>query len=238
MSNALKLAAALLRGSSGLVYVGGASNGNTTGAAFNVSLTALTGGIGSAAQEGDIVIVVNSLASGTSGTNPGVSTSGYTEEQDLQSGSSTIWSHLSVSWKIMGSTPDTLVDINAGVSSYGNAAAVHVWRGVNQTTPFDVAETTATGINTSRANPPAITPTTSGAIIIACGAGIAGTGVNYTSSDLSNFVAFLSNTSLDSEVGIGSYVWVSGAFNPAQFTSGGTGVTDFWCAVTLALRPA
>ncbi len=239
MSNALKFAAALLGGSSGLVFVGGASGTNTTGAAFNVSLTGLTGGIGSTAAEGDIVIVVNSLASSVNSTNPGVSTSGYTEEQDLQSGVISIWSHLSVSWKIMGSTPDTLVGINAGVNLFGNSAAVHVWRGANQTTPFDVAETTATGSSTSRANPPSITPSTSGAVIIACGGGIAATGVSYTSSDLSNFVAALANATIaDSEVGIGSYAWTSGAFDPAQFTAGGTGATDHWCAVTLALRPA
>jgi hypothetical protein len=64
-----------------LSYVGGTGNVGTTGS-FSVSLTALTGGTGSTAQEGDLVLVLNAIG-GTTNNTPGVSTAGFTEEQDL-----------------------------------------------------------------------------------------------------------------------------------------------------------
>jgi hypothetical protein len=219
-------------------YVGGktvAIAGTTSTTA--ISLTDLTGGIGSAPIENDIVIVAFGVGSSVDEA-PGVTTSGYTEEQELFSDSSDD-TNLSVSWKFMGSTPDTSVTVSGtGNTANAGAVAIQVWRGINLATPFDVAETTATGTATDRPDPPAITPTTADAMVIAIGAGAAGAGGLFTSSDLSNFITATSPGTKDCSIGMGSFAWSSGEFNPAQFGGGaGGGAARSWAAVTLALRP-
>lgn len=225
-----------------LQYVGGATattvgatSGNST-----ISLTSLTGGISSSAAAGDIVIAAYAGGAGgavtfeiTDGTNA------YTLIAPQQySNGSTYDTNLRVAYKIMGSAPDTSVTF--GPTKWENdagAMAVHVWRGVDTTAPLDVTPTSATGTASSRPDAPAITPTTPGAIVIAVGGGAAATGAVFTSSDLSNFRTATSADTHDAMIGIGSYAWSSGAFDPAKFGGGTTGMGDSWAAVTLALRP-
>src|SRR3989304_5113331 len=61
-------------------FVGGASASGIN-AAYNMSLTALTGGIASAPAQGDIVLVINMIANTTNG-DPGVGTAGDTDVGD------------------------------------------------------------------------------------------------------------------------------------------------------------
>ena len=222
-----------------ITYVGGktATFAGTT-SAQNISLTNLTGGAASAPAQDDIVIVAYGV-SGVADRSIGVNTAGYTEEQELYSNGAGPDANLSVSWKFMGASPDTTVQVTGtGDAAEAGAVAIHVWRGVDLSTPFDVAETTATGTGTDRPDPASITPTTSGAIIIACGCGANLTGSAFTSSDLSNFVTAASSDDNDATIGMGSIAWTSGAVDAAQFGgNGGAQANRSWAAVTLALRP-
>lgn len=235
------LAAKLLSvGASSPTFVGsttaaiaGGSSGTT-----NVSLTALTGGLASAPAADDLVIVYYGTGSNADRA-IGVTTAGYTEVAELFSSDSNA-TNLSANYKMMGATPDTQVTVSAtGSTLDAGAVAIHVWRNVNLASPLDVTSTTATGSNSVLCNPPAITPVTTGAVIVSGGAGAHSRGVQtYSSSDLSNFATVGANDVFDVTVGVGSATWTSGAFDPAAFTFSAADDANFsWAAVTLALRP-
>lgn len=223
------------------VYVGGTSGGGT-GASYNVSLTSLSGGIASAPAEGDLVIV-NTGFTQTSDGNPGVtSPSDFTEEADLWQ-TDTRGANQAVAWKVMGSTPDTSITVTGpNNSAYGGATVVHVWRGVDTTTPMDVTRVTAQSNNASRADPGSITPSTTNAVVIGCGLGTGATSqttMTMPSNATGNHISYKHDgTTGDCVAGICSYDWSSGAYNMNAWTGGTTSTSDAWCAVTLALRPA
>lgn len=226
----------------GPTFVGGGTDSQNGGTDCSISLTGLTGGSGSTALENDLVIAVVSFSSGFSDSNMLMTTSGYTEVADLFA-NDTNNANLGVFYKFMGATPDTTAVGGADndSSGYGLTMALHVWRGIDTTTPMDVTATTATGLNSGVADPPSITPSTSGAIIIICGGNATDQGTNaFTHSVFSNvFSIGYDGSSGDSAAGIASYDgWTSGAYNPAAFGFSGSGSTDGWCAVTMALRPA
>lgn len=227
-----------------LTYVGGVS-GSGTGATYNISLTSLTGGSGSTALEGDIVVVITGWASTANG-NPGVTTAGYTEEPgstDLYS-NDTRDANVSANWKIMGSTPDTSVTVSGfNNAANGGGTVVQVWRGVDQTTPMDATVTTTSASNQSASSPdsPSITPVTSGAYVISAGLGTDDTTplTKTAPSGYSNAVAVTgTGSTMSVTVGIASKAWSSGAENPAAWTGGETSTSDSWAAFTIALRPA
>lgn len=235
----LKGATAAAPAPAGIQYVGGHVEG-FAGTTSNVTIFIddLLGGLASAPAAGDLVIVY--FATGSS-VNRDLVVSGYTEIVELYSndGGDT---NLAVAYKFMGGTPDVSFTLTGGTFSTADAGAVavQVWRGVNSVTPLDVTQTTATGINSVLCNPPAITPTTSGAVIVSGGAGAhnrsAGT---FSSSNLTGFISALGDDNTDLTIGLGYHVWTSGAFDPAAFTFSSTDSTNFsWAAVTLALRPA
>ena len=139
----------------------------------------------------------------------------------------------------MTSTPDTTTTFGpTGNNADAGAMAVYVFRGVDSGTPLDVAAVTATGTATGRPNGASITPSTSGAIVVVAGGASAGTGATFTTSDLSAFRTATSADTQDAMIGVGNYVWSSGAFDPAAWTGGTTNAADSWAAITLALRPA
>jgi hypothetical protein len=212
---------------------------NTTSAKV-ISLTDLTGGIDTAPSSGDLVVIAYARYH-TADIALGVDTSGYVERAELYSNDSND-TNLSVSDKVMGGTPDTSVTVSAPTSSTDdNSVTIHVFRGVDTTTPMDVTATTATGGNSLLANPPAITPDTSGAWVYAAGAGANNgiSGASFSSSDLTGFISANSDFSKGMTLGAGYYEWSSGSFDPAAFTfSGSDNVSHSWAAVTLALRPA
>lgn len=226
----------------GIQYVGGTTAAITASISTttNVSLTGLTGGLASAPAQNDLVIVYYGV--GSNGDEViGVTTSGYTEVSELFI-SDTYSANLSVSYKTMGATPDTQVTVSGtGSTNNAGAVAIQVWRYVDAVLPLNVASTTATGINSVLCNPPSITPTAPGAVIIAGGAGGHNAGIQtYSSSDLQNFISVGGpNTTNDVTVGMGSRAGIAGtAFDPAAFTfSAGDSPQYSWAAVTLALRP-
>lgn len=236
------LAAKLLSvGGLPLTFVGSTTAGITGSSSTdtNVSLTSLTGGVASAPVENDLVIVYYGMCSFFD-RSIGVTTAGYTEVAELFA-NDVAGTNLSVNYKLMGATPDTQVTVSAtGSNGDSGAVAIHVWRNVNLSSPLDVTSTTATGTNSVLCNPPAITPVTTGAVIVSGGAGGHQNGVRtYSSSDLSNFATIGGpNNTNDVTVGVGSATWTSGAFDPAQFTFSGTDAgINSWAAVTMALRP-
>lgn len=236
---ATRLMGATSAAAANIEYVGGYTQGFVGGTTNRtITLTSLTGGLASAPAAGDLVIVYF----GTGATvDRNLVVSGYTEVVELYSNDN-YDTNLVVAYKFMGGTPDTNFVLTGGTLSSNDAGAVaiQVWRGVNQTTPLDVTETTATGTNSVLCNPPAITPVTEGAVIVSGGAGRpeveSGT---YSSSDLTAFLTAFGSDINDVVIGLGYYVWTSGSFDPAQFTySISDSTNNSWAAVTLALRPA
>lgn len=224
-----------------ITYVGGQTAsilGSTT--ADQTVTFSLTGGLASTPATDDLVVVcVAASRFGTAGVTSLVTT-GYTSTtrltaEDAQDSAS------QVHYKLMGGTPDTEVVITrSGATDSGQAYTIHVFRGVDLTTPLDVTTTTATGIDTGRPDPAAITPTTAGTWIYIGTGGAAATGAAFT---YSAFTAVLSTvcdeTSNDAVVGSGYYDgWASGAYDPAASTTGSTSLNSSWTATTMAFRPA
>lgn len=225
-------------------FVGGSITGKlgaTSGTSTIALNSGLTGGIDSAVSDNDLVIAVfatSSVSDRTLSITDG--TSEYTLiDSELYSNDSSD-TNLRVAYKfVSGDTATTFGP--TGSLADGGTMAVYVFRGVDQTTPLDVAAVSGTGINTVLSNPPSITPSTAGAFIVAIGAGGhgRGSGVTYSSSDLTDFFTISADDSNDSILGIGHKDdWSSGAFNPAAFTFSGTDSVEYsWCAMTIALRP-
>ncbi len=225
-------------------YVGGTTSAQLGGTAdVIVSLTGLTGGLASAPRYGDLIIVAAELC-GTA--NKTFNIAGFTQIADLYQ-NDTEDSNFFVGYAFATPIPQTSVTITGGSTNAadGLAVAVQVYRNVSLTTPFDVTTTTFGALNGAIPNPPAITPTTTGAlIVVAAGAAHDATGGGaFTASYLSNFITTntvaLGETN-DATVGIGNVAWTSGAYDPAAWTFTGTGgTTANWSynAVTMALRP-
>ena len=224
-------------------YVGGYVRG-FDGTTSNVTITFggdLTGGLSSSAAIGDIVVVGFAISSGGSSMDTNPTVSGYTELVEVisTSSNSSTRTTLNVAYKVL-TAADTSFVLTGGTGSsfFAGVVAVQVWRNVNSTTPFDVTSTTSTLNNTSNPNPPSITPVTNGAVVIAVGSGSHESGAfSYTSSDLSNFITVGRNDTFDAMIGMGSYNWISGAFDPAQFSGGPASTGAAAAAVTMALRP-
>lgn len=213
-------------------FVGGATVVNDI-----MSLTSLTGGIDTAAREGDVVVVATGIGY-QSDVNPGIaSPSGYTEVADLFVGGDSGGANLSVNWKRMTSTPDTSISFN-GVENQSTVAVALVWRGVHATTPIDVTTTTSTS-SSGNPNPPAITPVTDESIVIVCGMVTLNVSPRtLTAPAIAKNYRSAANgfTGYYSAVGLYSLDWFTGAgaIDPPAFT----GDTGLCCSATLALRPA
>lgn len=226
----------------GIQYVGGttAQITGSTATTTNVSLTGLTEGLASAPVTGDFVVVYYGVGSTVART-LSISTIGYATVVNTFV-NDTYDANLLAAYKVMGAVPDTQVTVSAtGATADSGAVAVQVWRYVDPYLPISTASTIATGTNSVLCDPPAITPATAGAMIIAGGSGGHARGVaTYSSSDLRNFITVggPDNTN-DVTVGMGSRAGVSGtAFNPAAFTFSAADSAQYsWVAATLALRP-
>jgi len=222
-----------------ILYVGGKTwsrAGATT--TTNVSLTDLTGGVASAPAENDYVVVMQGI--GSNADRAVATTSGYTELADIYANGTTYDANLGVDAKFMGSTPDTTVTIgSSGSANDAQAARIMVFRGVDLTTPMDVAVVTATGTGTAKPNPGAITPITTGSVGVFSGAQAAATAAALTSSDLTAFASVNQADTNDIAVGAGYIEWSgSGAMDPAVFGGGSNNSANSWAAVSIALRPA
>lgn len=217
----------------------GAVNGKT------VSLTSLTGGIGSAAIDGDFVVGVCAACSAAD-RNPSVSTTGYTQFVDL-SPPDTNRAMLTASYKFMTSTPDTSIDCTVGgVDSSGAMIfSALVFRGVNLTTPLDTfteggTERNVGGSNSADPNPNSGTPQTAGAVMLLLNVSAHALGaVNLSQSYLSNaYVDNYDGTTRDVSVAFGTVNWTGGTYDPPASTLSGGGTNDSWATSFIAMRPA
>jgi hypothetical protein len=219
----------------------GVAQATGNSASYNLSLTSLTGGIDTQPSQNDLVIVVNG-AYGTSDISMGVSTSGFTKEAEGYS-DDTRDTNAAFSWKIMTGTPDTVVSCDgSGNAANGAAAVCQVWRGVDTTTPFDVALVHGGGIDEARVNTGAITPVTTDAIVGSCGIGVSAAVQGTLSAPTGYNLGFIQG-GVDPGIAcvalIAAKAWGGGTENAAVF--GGTWTTsssDSWYGFAFALRPA
>jgi hypothetical protein len=179
-------------------------------------------------QENDIVILLQASDSGT----PAVP-SGYTSIFSDAGGAPSC----SISRKFMGSTPDTSVTISDWSGANQEAAIAYVMRGVNTTTPIDVAAVSAAN-GTGNPNPPSTSTVTAGAAVLACGFL---DDDNATVSALSGY-SDLAQVFTNAAAGATCTLMVSwkeiaspGAEDPGTYSTTGD---DAWVGVTFALRPA
>lgn len=229
-----------------LQYVGSVT-GSAASSLFTLDLTALTGGVDTAARSGDIVILACGYIESAFTSVPGPSTTGYTQIAALY-GNSTRDSNFGIHYKVMGGPADTSVTVaGAGTNLSGQVAIAHVWRGIDHTTRLDVAATTATGTTSGSPDSPSITPTTTGAIILSVGLGSSAATSSSTGLDfgvptgMTNGVVTHITHSISpfetASIGIASAAWSSGAYDPAAWTGGSVSASDSWTAATIALRP-
>jgi hypothetical protein len=224
-------------------YVGGVLNGRAGATTTtNQSLTALTGGIGSAPQAGDLVLVYISIGTAAGYTPSNYTPSGYASIGAYVSVGAANYTYTDTAWKFMTSTPDTSVTIpSSGNARNAQSWAIQVFRGVDPTfNPF-YAHSAAAGSASGRPNPAAITPSTAGSWITYFGASAAATGAAYTAPTgfATNWLSRTTADTYDSMIGAGYYTgWTSGSYDPAAITEGGTtNSADTWVAVAIALKP-
>lgn len=226
-----------------LQYVGSTS-GTGTSNGYTVSLSGtLTGGIASSPAAGDIVVVASAFGN-TASSAPNITGNNSGAYQTLGAAvhQNDTWdTEFRAFYQVMGSTPDTSLTVTRTTNTaYGGATVVHVWRGQSTTVPIDALGTPASGGNSSRGNPPAVTPTTTGAVVIAMGAGTQGTtGSAFTvPTPMTNAMSVKADGSTsDIGVWIASDTWTSGAYDPPAWTGGTTSTSSSWVAQTIALAP-
>lgn len=180
---------------------------------------------------GDIVVFAHASDGVIS---PGIQTSGYT---DLLTSHVTDGPGHESGYKVMTSTPDTVVTFAITGGNEFSAGVLQVWRGVDTGTPIDATPTTATG-SSGMPDCPSITTVTDGALVLAIGflddqnaaasiGGPSGYGellAHDNAANADNASAMIASLEKAS----------AGAENPSAFT----GSSDAWAAVTVALRPA
>lgn len=172
--------------------------------------------------------------------------SGWTKRQDLYINNG-LDTNFGVYHKFLDGVESSVTFDNshAGAGNSAIAGGVHVFRGVDTTTPFDVADTTASGTGTGHPDPSAITPSTAGSwIVVAAGAGkVTEVGGFTLPGDLSattnHFRSTFGNGTNDAIAGMGIKTnWSSGAFDPGAWAGDSTHAANSWQAVTMALRSA
>lgn len=232
--------------SSPITFVGSANGAALgTGGTHNFLFSSLVDEAGGTPtlQADDLVIVNYGCA--TSNTDESFTPpTGYTEDQETYVNSLNTDINQCIWYKKMPGTPDTQITAipNKVVSTQAASYNVMVFRGVNTSTALDVASTLSSNTSSAVASPAAITPATSGAMVVVCAAGGGdNTPTVYTNpgdleSDTNNFRAKTVADTSDLVVGMGFQGTLHGTFTPLSF-GGGTGGTSCSC-VTLALRPA
>ena len=194
-------------------------------------------------QPGDILIVWAGFGNGSTDRNfdiSGNNSGAFQEINDLYANKSNDV-NAAAAYQIVGGTADTTitVTVNDGINPIANAQlAIQIlhYRGVNPTTPMDVAAIGVSGVDTAVSDPGAITPVTTGAKIIALYACSNQTPGDWTApGNISNFDQ-IANASR-ALIGSGDADWSGGTFNPDAATKA-VDNRDTWAAITLALRPA
>jgi hypothetical protein len=231
-------------------FVGGktVAKAATANATASIDLTTgLTGGSRSGVAAGDLVIIVSAssciaLMTMTIKDSSAVSYNLLTGNQGLglMYVNDTTDACVLVGYKIMGTTPDSTATFTQSLGSGdGGFALVYVFSGVHGTTPMDVATTSTFITGTGNVDPTAITPVTSGAVVVSLGAvGHVLGAVNHSIPDLTSTLVNSVNSTRDCSAGIGYITWTSGALDPAAWTLTGSSTAMGYVAMSMALRPA
>lgn len=219
-----------------ITYVGGQVAGRA-GTVGTTSITfALTGGTNTTPQPRDVVIITPVVAS--QGRTPAQAIPGYTALGQLNANGTTYDTSLDVSWKEMSNTPDVSFTLpSTGDIADAQRYTIQVFRGVDST---GITSASATGTGTGRPDPPSITPTVAGSVVLLCGGGAAATGAAYTAPTnyTTNFLTGTTADTNDAMVGSGYWTgWTSGAENPAAYTGGTTNAVDSWACYSIVLPP-
>lgn len=236
-----------LYGKGGVQFVGYNGNGDNMGANYQVPVSNyFNGNGGRTPQVGDFVVAFHALANTSGGDRTmTVLTSGFTKVADLFQ-SNIYASNLGVSyWFISGSVPEYIDVAGSGLAYMPQVTTIFLFRGVNTSQPFSVSLTSAsgTGINV---NPPPITPTHAGSVILAGGC--------FSYQDPSVFPGYNPPAGQDHPTYYGTFIqtpypygavvstqstWTSGTVDPPQWTFNPTSVpASSWIGVSLAIRPA
>lgn len=220
-------------------FVGLATGTATGGTSYSVTVSTLTGGIASSMSPGDLVIVATAIGSNAN-EDPGVTSPTAIELADLYANDNND-ANLSLSYFFAGGTPPTSITVNNGGAGMGGATVVMVFRGVDPTTPFDTAVTTATGVSSTSAKPPSITPVTTGAMIVV--AGIVATATAGTMSTPTGFTAGgyagATGSTAAASLRVSYLANQTGgvAINPSGMNCSQGGAGSSWNAWSAALRP-
>lgn len=208
----------------------------------NASLTLPTGSM----ALGDFILIAASVADTVNNALAAPTEGGYT---DLVG--STLYSNdvndvnLNVFYKFWNGTETTATCTNVGGTNASNVLVCMVFRGVasgGAGGPFATTATTATGIDTSNANPPSIATATGNCVVIVGATGHTG-GATATFTNPANYTTNPAvrahNDTIDGLVGMGYRL--SGYSNPEDpgvFTAAtiGTAADNAWAAVTIALK--
>jgi len=186
---------------------------------------------------GDLLIVYHSVLRSS---NIDLYISGFEELADLYA-SDSYSCNFGVHYKVVGDVVDTMVTI-PDYGNYKGATIAEAWRGVDLENPID-AFSTAYASNSGTINNPAITPVTTGSVIIAAG-GFSSMLVPSAYNPPSGFdsTGYTINTDVSNSmigVALAMQEWAGGSVDPAAWSVtlinqqyGG------WCAATIALRPA
>lgn len=231
----------------GIQYVGGYQLDATTlsnSSDYTFSLAGvLTGGIASSPVAGDYCVIFYSQSGTADRSNRAIYNAvGAFTQLATQYANDTNDTSVTLAAKFLESPINYDVTIgNASSSANGIVASVHVLRGVNVTTPLDVAVVVNSTINTGQPDPSSITPITTGAKILVFGAAAFGASLSapFTSSDFDIFGSVgISAAGRSHASGFGYKSWTSGAFNAAQFGGGEVSLADSAIAISMAVRPA
>lgn len=226
-------------------YVGSQTATITSVVPTDTTVTfSLSGGLASTPAAGDIVLVSYNNGQGINrDVSASVQTSGYSLLASLMANDS-FDANMAVFRKIMGPTPDSNVVV-FGRSGTASVAIVHivVFRGVDATTPIDVTTTTATGVDSSNTDLPAITPATSGNVIALFGSTTHSALRTYTTASTSYVSGFLqSNGTGSSYSTLAGSGYITGqsagvSYNPAVWNTNATSTLSSWAGATVVLRP-
>ena len=182
--------------------------------------------------ENDVILFICASDSATVAVN----TTGYNVADIVDGGAGNAPASLS-GYKVMTSTPDTVINITAGAGR-DTPCIVHTYSGVDTSNVLDVATTGTTG-TTGMPNPTEIDPVTNNAWVVALG--FLDDDNVVDGSAPSGFINFSSQTTSEAAdqgatVLIATKLVTDGAAtNPDAF--GGSG-SDGWVGVSVALRPA
>lgn len=187
-------------------------------------------------QENDVVYV--SVSYGTAGGTETAAATGWTLVGATVRPAGSQKPNQGVLRKVMGASPDSSITVTGPAGTQNTTAGIAIaFSCVDTTTPEDgVTPTSATGA-AGAPDPPSITPATTGAWALICGAidiiDVTGTGAP---SGYANFTQVSANDNQDTSnyVATKSGLTASVAENPGTFT--GTTAAN-WTAFSLVLRP-